>query len=116
MPGGIFRCVVPDLEIATRTYLNAVDNGDNEASIEYISGILLGLKSRPRGLKKIAEAVFGNAHHLWMWDSHSLSAELNKAGFKNIRDCKFNDCEDEMFRHVEDASRFNAAAALECRK
>lgn len=113
-PGGIFRCVVPDLEQAARTYLKELDNGNREASISFISDILVGLRSRPKGLKKTAEAIFGNAHHLWMWDKHSLASELEKAGFKNIRECRFNDSADDMFRHVEDSSRFNAAAALEC--
>lgn len=115
-PGGIFRCVLPDLEVATRTYLKELDNGNREASIDYIGSILIGLKSRPKGIKRIAESVFGNAHHLWMWDKHSLAAELEKAGFKNIRTCVYNDSEDNMFSYVEDISRFNAAIALQCSK
>ena len=115
-PGGIFRCVLPDLEIATRTYLKELDNGNRKASIDYIGGILIGLKSRPKGIKRIAESVFGNAHHLWMWDKHSIAEELKSVGFKNIRVCVFNDSEEAMFRYVEDSSRFNAAIALQCYK
>jgi ubiquinone/menaquinone biosynthesis C-methylase UbiE len=115
-PGGIFRCVLPDLEMATRNYINELDKGNKEASIEYISNILMGLKSRPKGIKRIAESVFGNAHHLWMWDKYSLAAELEKAGFKNIRVCNFNDSEDAMFTHVEDRTRFYSAIALQCYK
>ena len=59
---------------------------------------------------------FGNAHHLWMWDHYSLSAELTKAGFKEVRKAQFNDSSDEMFKLVEDITRFESAVALECRK
>jgi hypothetical protein len=51
-----------------------------------------------------------------MWDHYSLSAELTKAGFKEVRRAQFNDSSDEMFKLVEDITRFESAVALECRK
>ena len=51
-----------------------------------------------------------------MWDHKSLAEELKNAGFTQIRECKFNDSEDDMFKFVEDESRFKNAVALECRK
>jgi hypothetical protein len=51
-----------------------------------------------------------------MWDHKSLSLELENAGFKEIRECKFNDSEDVMFRYVENESRFNNAVGIECIK
>lgn len=115
-PGGIFRCVLPDLEIATRTYLKQLDGGNKEASIDYIAGLLMGLTSRPKGIKRIAESIFGNAHHLWMWDKYSLAVELEKAGFTQVRACEFNDSEDSHFQQVEDRSRFYSAIALQAIK
>jgi len=115
-PGGIFRCIVPDLELAARTYLQQLDEGRKDASIGFMNNTLLGLKQRPRGAKQQAEALLGNAHHLWMWDRHSLSQALEQAGFHSIRTCQFNDCEDPMFHLVEDKDRFNEAVALECKK
>ena len=61
-------------------------------------------------------SFWGNSNHLWMWDAKSLSVELQNAGFIGIRACKFNDCEDEMFRFVEEKVRFEKAVALECKK
>ncbi|ADQ17553.1 class I SAM-dependent methyltransferase [Leadbetterella byssophila] len=114
--GGIFRCVVPDLEYAAREYLRRLDNGDENASHFFMENTLLGVPSRARGAKGMVSSYFGNSHHLWMWDRKSLSAELRNAGFIEVRECSFNDSEDPMFKHVEDPSRFEFAVALEARK
>ena len=113
---GIFRCIVPDLEFSARSYIKALENGDNLASFNFFDTTLLGKKERPRGLKGFLSTFIGNSHHLWMWDAKSLAEELKNAGFTQIRVCKFNDSEDEMFKHVEDIKRFEDAAAIECRK
>lgn len=114
--GGIFRCIVPDLEFSARSYINDLDSGNNSASLNFINNTLLGIKERPRGLKGFLSSFLGSSHHLWMWDSKSLSEELKNVGFTQIRECKFNDCEDEMFKYVEDVGRFENAVAIECRK
>ncbi|MBI1767933.1 MAG: methyltransferase domain-containing protein [Bacteroidetes bacterium] len=114
--GGIFRCVVPDLETYARNYLTKLESGDAEASIGFLNDSLLGEKSRVRGIKGLAISQFGNANHLWMWDFLSLAAELRNAGFKNIKRCKFNDSSDKAFNLVEDEGRFKDAVAIECTK
>jgi SAM-dependent methyltransferase len=114
--GGIFRCIVPDLEFTARSYIKDLDNGDKLASINFINSTLLGIKERPRGLKGFLSSFFGNSHHLWMWDNKSLSGELEDVGFTQIRACIFNDSKDEMFKYVEDIGRFENAVAIECRK
>lgn len=115
-PEGIFRCVVPDLELMARSYIKHLDNGNRLASISFIKDTLLGIDQRARGFKGLLSSFWGNSHHLWMWDNSSLSEELKKAGFVQIRSCRFNDCEDEMFKQVENADRFENAVAIECRK
>lgn len=114
--GGIFRCVVPDLEFLARSYIKDLENGDNLASLNFINHTLLGIKERPRSLISFFTSFFGNSHHLWMWDSKSLSEELKNVGFIQLRDCKFNDSVDKMFKYVEDVGRFENAVAIECRK
>lgn len=114
--GGIFRCVLPDLEKAARTYLNDLDHGHATSSIRFMQNTLLGITARPRGIKGLLSSFFGNSHHLWMWDHASLAEELKHAGFVNIRKCNYDDCVDNMFKHVEDSGRFTDAVALECRK
>ena len=81
-----------------------------------MNSTLLGINERPRGFKGFISSFLGNANHLWMWDKKSLSEELKKVGFKEIRVCEFNDSEDTMFKHVEDLTRFQNAVSIECRK
>lgn len=114
--GGIFRCVVPDLEEAARIYIQELDSQVPQASLNFVNTTLLGIKDRPRGLKGFIQSFFGNSHHLWMWDHLGLAEELRQAGFTDIRKCTFNDSQDEMFKFVEDRGRFYSAAAIECRK
>ena len=116
-PGGIFRCVVPDLEFAARTYIASLKAGYDLASIDFVEkNTSLGSVNRIRRIKEQIIAAYGNSRHLWMWDTKSLSSELRDAGFIAIRPCKFGDCEDEMFRYVENEDRFVNAVAIECRK
>ena len=115
-PGGIFRCIVPDLELAARNYVSDLDNGDIAANRHFFESTLLGLEKRPRGLIQIAASIWGNARHLWMWDRVSLMEELKNAGFTAIRPCEFHDSADKMFEQVEDISRFENAVSLECKK
>jgi hypothetical protein len=115
--GGIFRCVVPDLEFYAREYISSLDRGEKSASINFIGkDTILGQESRPKGFKDLLSYFLGNSRHLWMWDNYSLSEELRIAGFVNIRSCRFNDCEDKMFLYVEEKVRFENATAIECRK
>ncbi|MAY82576.1 MAG: methyltransferase type 11 [Flavobacteriales bacterium] len=114
--GGIFRCIVPDLEWAAREYVNGLNEKSENASFDFMELTLLGFKQRPKGLRGLIKSFFGNSNHLWMWDQYSLAAELRKAGFKIIRNCSFNDSQDEMFKLVEEKGRFNKAVAIECVK
>jgi hypothetical protein len=79
------------------------------------------MEMRPRGVLGVLRRHFGNSAHLWMWDEPSLVRALSHAGFVDIRRCAFNDCEDPLFREVEDADRFFdhtlgiEELAMECR-
>ncbi len=114
--GGIFRCVVPDLEFNARNYIFELENNDNLASINFMNNTCLGINKRPRKLKDLIISFYKNSHHLWMWDRKSLSNELTKVGFSQIRICKFNDSDDKMFNECEDPDRFEKAVAIECIK
>ena len=59
--GGIFRCVLPDLEFAARTYIKSLDNGDNLASLTFFENTLLGLEKRPRKLSEHLRAIWGDS-------------------------------------------------------
>ena len=114
--GGIFRCVLPDLEQMVRGYVKRLDRSDPEGSILFIKYTLMGWENRPQGFFDRLRTMYQNHHHLWMWDEYSLGSELKKAGFTKVRRCKFGDCNDSMFQFVEDESRFKDALALEAVK
>lgn len=115
-PGGYFRCVVPDLESAAREYVEDLANHDLTANTKFLEKTMLGKKQRPRGIKNLLSSTLGNHEHLYMWDNLSLTNILKEAGFKNVRACRYNDCADDMFRLVEEPSRFDNAVALEAIK
>lgn len=113
VPGGRFRFVVPDLENLARNY---VESTEPDASLKFMSGSYLGKKSRPRGLKGTFRSALGNSGHLWMWDFASMSAELEAAGFSDIRRAAFGDSEDTMFDVVENESRWEDCLGIDCRR
>jgi predicted SAM-dependent methyltransferase len=114
--GGVFRIVVPDLQLAARSYIQQLDSGDRLASLAFMQATHLGIKHKPKGMEGVIRNIFGNSHHLWMWDDQSLSYELEQAGFKSIRLCSYLDSADPMFAMVEEKHRFENAVAVECVK
>ena len=115
-PGGTFRLVMPDLEYQIGSYVANSNRKDPDAAIKFMRNTFMAFEERPRGSRALLEAIFGNARHLWLWDKASTISELTKVGFKNMRECKFNDSADKMFLQVEDEERFQGAVALEMSK
>lgn len=115
--GGIFRCVVPDLETAAETYLNELHKGNKTASLIFLGKhTRLGYFKRPASLREFTIEFYGNSRHLWMWDYQSLKQELEQCGFADIRRAYFNDSADVYFKYVEQPNRFLNAVAIECKK
>jgi Methyltransferase domain len=112
-PGGLFRCVLPDLEQQVATYLN---DPNPSASTEFLSYTFLGRKSRPKSLMQMLRENLGNSHHLWMWDYKGLAAELVAAGFRSVRRCQCGDSANPAFAALENPERFRWAVAIECTK
>lgn len=110
-PGGVFRLVVPDLEVMARAYVDSADPG---AALAFMQTSLLGHATRPRGAADVARSLFGAAHHLWMWDHKGMEAELRAAGFREVRRARFGDAEVPEFADVEEAGRFTLAVAMQC--
>jgi hypothetical protein len=115
-PGGIFRCVLPDLETYIHEYTQMRTANNPGAAMHFMNQSLLGVTERPRGIKGLMIQMMGNSHHLWMWDQFSLKVELEDVGFSSVRACSFNDSMDANFKLVEEASRFQSAFALEAIK
>jgi predicted SAM-dependent methyltransferase len=114
--GGIFRIVVPDLEVTVQKYINGLKNADYKASYTFIKDTGLGKEMRIRNVFEFIKAAMGNSSHLWMWDRISLQQALKQAGFSSIRECRYNDSNDAMFKLVEEEDRFRDSIAFECIK
>ncbi|PCJ87579.1 MAG: methyltransferase type 11 [Flavobacteriales bacterium] len=115
-PNGIFRLVMPDLENLISSYIKNKEDNNREAATHFVKNTLMGQEKRTKGMRALLESIFGNSRHLWLWDKDAAIVELEKVGFKAIRACEFNDCEDEMFKLVESEDRFQGSIGLEMRK
>lgn len=111
--GGIFRLVVPDLEYYVKTYCS---DSSQEAAISFMKETCLGMETRSRSLKGFIFQWLQNSQHLWMWDFKSMVAELDKAGFVEIRRARLGDSSEPMFKEVEHESRWTNCLGMECRK
>ena len=105
-PGGVFRMVVPDLQARAERYITQLQTDPSSASIEFMRSLGMGVEERPHNVVGILRTIWGGSAHLWMWDRSSLEEELKRAGFVEIRTCKYGDAEDPMFLRVEDRWRF----------
>jgi len=105
-PGGTFRLIVPDLEERARRYVEGARNQSPDAAGMFLRTSGLGQERKVRTLLQHAREVIGGSKHLWMWDEHSMTAELSKAGFVSIRRCDLGDAADPMFLRVEAKGRF----------
>jgi len=113
-PGGIFRCVLPDLKYLAIQYIKSSDDPNAAANFMIHSG--LGLISRDRGVLSIFKTLLGNSNHLWMWDYNSLRSELLSVGFNDIRRAYFDDSLDIRFKQVEEFGRWENCLGIECIK
>lgn len=104
--GGVFRLIVPDLQVRVDRYVAARARGDSEAACKLMRETLLGRESRPTTPMGYLRAMIGNSEHLWMWDEAGLMALLAQAGFVDIRRCEMGDADDPDFTAVERADRF----------
>ncbi|MES2441441.1 MAG: methyltransferase domain-containing protein [Pseudomonadota bacterium] len=111
--GGIFRLVVPDLEVLVDVY--KASQAD-DAAVAFVRDTIMGQEDRPAGLVGSLRDMIGNSQHRWMWDYKSLAAELRTAGFTDIRRAQFGDNPDPALAAVEDESRWTDCLGIECRK
>lgn len=110
---GIFRLVVPDLKRLAEEYSSSKDS---KAAIHFIKHTRMGLKNRPKGIKGLLTSVWGNSHHLWMWDYKAMKLELAKVGFRDVRRAFYGDSSDPKFEDVENKDRWENELGIECIK
>ena len=112
-PGGIFRSVVPDIEVMIKGFM---ESNEANRAFNFVRSTGLGRLKRPKSIIEHLRAMVGNSSHLWMWDYSSLELELVQAGFDKIRSASFNDSNDEMLAMVESQERWKGAIGFNCIK
>jgi SAM-dependent methyltransferase len=115
-PGGIFRLVVPDLQVLAEQYVDRVRHGDALASESFMDRSLLGQRSRPRSMSDVASSYLGNSRHLWMWDAPSMTSALENTSFVAVRVARIGDSGDPMFDLVEEPARFEDSFAVQAQR
>lgn len=105
-PGGVFRLIVPDLEWRAKLYLADMSKGDANAASEFMRQCILGREERYRSPIHWLRKQLSGSSHLWMWDFVSMKAELEAAGFSQVRRCVCGDADDPAFAEVENPNRF----------
>jgi predicted SAM-dependent methyltransferase len=119
-PGGVFRCIVPDLEMYIREYIDGISSGSselqNEAAVKFCRGTNLGMLKRRRDIIGRLSEAYGNSGHRWMWDRYSLSRALLDHGFVDVETFEKGNCADEMFLLPERDHQFHRGIGIQCRK
>jgi hypothetical protein len=112
-PEGTFRFVLPDLEHMMDQYRR---DGSPDAAINFMQNTILGIETRPRGLRAFLTSWLGNFRHLWMWDYKAIARELQQVGFVDIRRASYGDSAEPLFDEVEDEGRWTGCLGVECKK
>ena len=112
-PGGTFRLVMPDLESCVRAY---VEDAAASAAENFMRSAGIGIEERPQRFMGRLMAAFGNSQHLWLWDFKAAKAALEAAGFRNVRRATYGDAQDQRFKEVEQAGRWEDCLGIECAK
>lgn len=96
--GGLFRLIIPDLELFANNYIkeitdtqNSIDNTDFLMSERFLDQLNMSDKTRIPLIIKIL-----HPEHKWMYDQYSLTALLTSCGFTSIRKMSYKegDCPD----------------------
>lgn len=118
--GGLFRVVVPDLQLDIIDYMAAINSeapkAQAEASINFCKNTVLGRTHRNRSVAGVVSALYGNSQHRWMWDAKSLPAALAEKGFVDIRSFQKGESDDPVVLLPEQDHQFERGIGFECKK
>lgn len=95
-PNGVIRISCPDREFAEA--LPGKD--DHEFVINYCRKIF-GREAKPGDAKTIAHRALNEQGHVWVPTPAQLKAQLEKAGFRNVKICQYGISEHEVFNGIE---------------
>jgi len=112
-PGGVFRLVMPDLEVLLGEYMKSAEKA---RGIKLIRDTLMGYEQRKHSAPSFLREWLGGSRHHWLWDYAGARKELRAAGFMNVRRAEFGDSGSHEFTSVENPDRWKLALGIECKK
>lgn len=112
-PGGVFRLVMPDLELLVNAYEKS---SEEDRGIKLIRDTLMGYELRKHGAASFLREWLGGSRHLWLWDYAGARKELCAVGFTDVRRAAFGDSGVRDFNSVENPDRWKLALGIECKK
>lgn len=109
-PGGTLRLATPDVEAAARLYL-----GENEEHAAAVMDFNRGRGRVSEHQVDILRVPFqDHGHHVgYLYDEASLTAELKRAGFHNIRRCAIGESQIPELRDLENRREGNADSLVQ---
>ncbi len=97
-PGGVLRLTTPDLSFLMTLYDEPANDG--RAYIQWI-----GERYLPRDEKPTAALVINNAFRAWghqfLYNAETLTADLRKSGFAEVKQVAYNASDHDMLRGIE---------------
>ena len=114
MEGGVFRFVMPDLQLLCESYV--ADSNLPDRATRFMKNCGLGVKQYRKGLISRIQSAIGNSRHCWLWDYNSIVPLLHATGFNAVRRCSLHDSDIKEFMLVENPARFVDALAVEAKK
>jgi predicted SAM-dependent methyltransferase len=97
-PGGVIRTVTPDLRAHVQMYLQGASVLNNDVSKHYRA---IGQQvEHAVDLVRIPVAAFGH-HSGYLYDFETLSAELYRAGFRDVVRCELGKSEHDALQELD---------------
>lgn len=113
---GIFRIIVPDLEICVGNYIERLLLQSHEAANLFMKELGIGMVDSRKNILKRFKDAFANSRHQWMYDKYSLEMLLRETGFIEIKLSKYGEWSDPRFAEIEEGSRMVNSICFECKK
>lgn len=115
--GGCFRCVVPNLELYLKEYMDVISgplSSRHLAALDFCKNTALGRVIRNNSMVGRLSELYGNSPHRWMWDQYSLAYALREHGFVDVKEFAIGIATDPMFLLPERAHQFQKGLGLQC--
>lgn len=95
-PGGVVRIVCPD-----REFNEKLPGQDDLEFVHNYMELIFKRKAKPGDAAKISNRTLNEQGHVWVPTGPQLKAQVEKAGFKNVKLCKYGISEHSALNDVD---------------